>query len=64
MKKCMTRNELRQRLTEQRIIGALMIAMGVFLGWFTSSAGEDVTCALFIGGLGLFLLLSRKVCVY
>lgn len=64
MKRSMTRCELRRKLIEQRIIGGMMIVMGVFLGWFTSSAGEDATCAVFIGGLGLFLLLSRKVCVY
>ena len=64
MKKSLTRNQYRKRkLTEQRFIGIALLAIAGFLVWFSAIEGEDCTVSILLGGVGLFLLLNRKICI-
>ena len=65
MKKTMTRNQRRRhKLIEQRVIGGIMVLMGALAVWIMAKSGEDCTGGLLFGGVGLFLVLNHRICIY
>lgn len=59
-----TRNQIRQKLIEQRVMAVVMILLSVLAVVMTASAGEDSTGGFVIGAIGLYLLATKHVVIY
>lgn len=57
----MTRNQRKQKMLEQRLMGVLLLAIAVFFIWFTASANEDCGGGIVAGALALPLLFSKSL---
>ena len=63
-KRKMTRNEmLRRKFIQQRIIGALMIAIMIAFFAVIGNSGEDASAGLLIGFMGVWLIVSRHILI-
>jgi len=58
--KRMTRNQRKQKMLEQRLMGVLLLAIAVFFIWFCASANEDCGGGIVVGMFAMPLLRSRN----
>lgn len=57
----MTRNQRRRKMREQRLMGILLLAIAIFLIWFSASANEDCGGGIVAGAFAMPLLFSKNL---
>lgn len=57
----MTRYQRKRKMREQRLMGVILLAIAVFLIWFSASANEDCGGGIVAGMFALPLLFSKEI---